>query len=137
MDDAVYVQDAESWFSFWGVDPEDDPGKRRVRIEDLRAIHESPIRLPAELATRVYRAGESGMGCFRFDVVPADDRIVHCATGDAVDLIDWPDDIDPRTIVGVGTRARAIDTGRHAGSAHYAMHGACTTTLDRRRRRGP
>jgi len=65
----VYIQDAGPWFEHWGVDPEDDSGKRNLHIDTVAEINDSPLRLGAGFATRVYEAGESGMGYCVFRLI--------------------------------------------------------------------
>jgi hypothetical protein len=84
--DLVYVVEAESYFAMWGVWPEADSAKRSLPIEEVSAIDESPLRLPAALANKVYAAGESGMGYYTFTVVLRDGTKLPYTTGDAVDF---------------------------------------------------
>jgi hypothetical protein len=64
----VYVMDAQDYISIWGVWPDEDTGKRSVPIEHVLELDESPNRLPAWAADKLYRAGESGMGYVVFSV---------------------------------------------------------------------
>lgn len=70
-DDVVYIAKAESYIAAWGVRPEDDAAKRSVSIADVVDITESPRRLPATFANRLYDSGESGMGYSVFTVCPS------------------------------------------------------------------
>jgi hypothetical protein len=88
--DCVYIVEAGAYLVKWGVWPEDDPGKRSVPIERVVTIEESPHRLPASLANRLYEAGESGMGYSLFTVEFRDGTEQAYVTGSAVDFIDPP-----------------------------------------------
>jgi hypothetical protein len=87
----VYVVEAEPYLRVWGIRPEEDPGKQSVSIESVSAIRESPYRLPAKLADKVYAAGESGMGYCVFTVKFSGGRSQAYVTGNAIDFIDPPD----------------------------------------------
>lgn len=95
----VYVQEARPWGEQWGVWPDEDTGKSEVAIGDVVEISASPMRLPPNLATKMYDAGESGMGYCRFTLVLADGNHLACTTGNAVDFVDLPDGVTPDDIV--------------------------------------
>ena len=97
--DFVYLCEAGPWFDFWGIDPEDDGEKTHIDVEDVRAIAESPSRLPARFANVMYRAGESRMGGCDFVLLLRDGRRLSCGTGNAVDFLRWPEDVSPTDIV--------------------------------------
>src|SRR5215218_6564247 len=84
--DFVYVVDAERYIPAWGIWPEDDPAKDSVPVSDVQGIEESPYRLPAELANKLYDAGESGMGYAAFTLVLRDGRRLPYVTGNAVNF---------------------------------------------------
>lgn len=84
-----------------GVYPEDDRGKRFVRIEDVLKVEDSPTRLPAQFANEIYKHGESGMGYTIFTVVFSDGERQACGTGNAVDFIRYPDGKGPEDVVAV------------------------------------
>ncbi len=60
--DTVYIESEQPYLKAWGRYPEDFNGKHWIRIEDVAEVEESPTRLPARFATRLYREVESGMG---------------------------------------------------------------------------
>ena len=60
--DTVYIVSEEPFVKHWGVYPENDPGKRWIRMEGIAEVRESPIRLPAQFANEIYRSGESRWG---------------------------------------------------------------------------
>src|SRR5262249_13038632 len=86
----VYVMAAQDYISTWGVWPEDDSGKRSVPIEQVLSLDESPNRLPAWAADKLYRAGESGMGYRVFSVRCRDGTVQAHISGNAIDFISFP-----------------------------------------------
>src|SRR5262245_3155554 len=82
--DRVYVVEAESYIRDWGVWPKEDSAKRFILIEDVASIEDSPTRLPAHLANKMYKAGESGMGYCIFTLVLSDNSRLAQVTGNAV-----------------------------------------------------
>lgn len=88
--DYVYVVDAERYIRIWGVWPSDDDAKESVSMADVVGIEDSPRRLPAVLANKIYEAGESGMGYVVFTVVLNDGRRLPYVTGNAVDFPSLP-----------------------------------------------
>jgi hypothetical protein len=99
--DTVYIVPEKPYIEHWGVYPENDSGKRWVRMEDIAEVKESPIRLPAQFANEIYRMGESGMGYTIFTVVFADGVRQACASGNAVDFIRYPTGKGPKDVVAV------------------------------------
>jgi hypothetical protein len=101
VSDIVYVVPADPYIRQWGVWPENDRGKKSVRIEDVASIEESPIRLPPKFANELYNAGESGMGYTIFTVVFSDGERHAYSAGGAVDFIRYPSGKGPANVVGV------------------------------------
>src|ERR1700733_7625734 len=99
--DTVYIVSEKSYVKQWGVYPENDRGKRRIRMEDIAEVEESPARLPAEFANEIYRNGESRMGYTIFTVVFADGLRLACASGNAIDFIRYPIGKCPKDVVAV------------------------------------
>jgi hypothetical protein len=97
--DRVYVADATTYLGLWGIWPEFDSHKRSIPIDDVRSIEESPSRIPARLANKMYQAGESAMGGCIFTLVLEDGRRVACMTGNAVDFLELPSDVTPAMMV--------------------------------------
>lgn len=89
--DGVYLIEARSYFSKWGVAPWNDSWKRHVPVERIRGLRDSPTRLPPEIADELYEHGEDGMGYCVFELVLADGRVLACQTGNAVDFVALPD----------------------------------------------
>jgi len=99
--DSVYIVSEKPYVKHWGVYPENDPGKRWIKIEDIAEVQESPIRLPARFANEIYQNGESGMGYTIFTVVFADGVRQAYATGNAVDFIRYPIGKGPKDVAAV------------------------------------
>ena len=99
--DRVYIVAEAPYIRMWGVYPEDDRGKKWIRIEDVASIAESPTRLPAKIANRLYEAGESGMGYTIFTVGFSDGTKQACAAGNAIDFIHYPENNGPKDVVSV------------------------------------
>ncbi|HTS34236.1 MAG TPA: hypothetical protein VMH04_01115 [Candidatus Solibacter sp.] len=99
--DTVYIVAEKPYIRHWGVYPENDPGKRWIRMEDVASVAESPTRLPAQFANELYKRGESGMGYTIFTVVFADGRLQACASGNAIDFIRYPTGKGPKDVVAV------------------------------------
>ena len=97
--DRIYIADATKYLGHWGIWPEFDSYKRSVPIDDVLSIEESPSRIPARLANKMYEAGESAMGGCIFTLVLADGRRVACTTGNAVDFLELPSDVTPAMMV--------------------------------------
>src|SRR5215472_16999061 len=57
--DTVYIVPEKPYVKHWGVYPENDHGKRWIRMEDIAEVKESSTRLPAQFANEIYRNGES------------------------------------------------------------------------------
>ncbi len=108
--DNVYVQEVGAYLRNWG----DDPSRPFVSAAELALIEESPIRLPAGLAEKVYNAGESGMGYVKFVVKLRDGRDIPFLTGNAVDFLNWPEGVGPGDAVDVVTHdGRSESADRH------------------------
>ncbi len=85
----------------WGVRPEDDPGKKLIRLEDVACVTASPFRLPPAFATRLYAGGESGMGYQIFTVQFRDGFEQAYLLGNLVDFIDYPQGRSPDDVVNI------------------------------------
>ncbi len=89
--DRVYVVAEAPYISQWGLYPDQDRGKSSIEIADVASITESPSRLPARFANRLYEAGESGMGYQVFTVIFSDGVKQAYLMGNAIDFIEYPD----------------------------------------------
>lgn len=86
----VYVVPEGPYIRHWGLYPQQDRPKSYISLEDVDALSESPKRLPARFANKLYQSGESGMGYTIFTVVFADGSRQAYGTGNAVDFIRYP-----------------------------------------------
>lgn len=87
----VYVVPEGPYIRHWGVYPQQDNGKRYISLSDVDSLADSPQRLPAQFANKLYKSGESGMGYTIFTVVFADGSRRAYGTGNAVDFIRYPE----------------------------------------------
>jgi len=117
--ECVYLSEAETWFRSWGVWPEDDAGKRSIKLLDIESLRESRLRLPATFANQLYAAGESGMGYTIFTVEFRDGSSSAYQTGNAVDFIDYPDGKGPTDVVRVVPHAGRNSPNRRVGPDYY------------------
>lgn len=62
-----------------------------IGFEEVARVRESPYRLPAQLADRLYAEGESGMGYTIFTLVMKDGMRVPRVTGNYVDFPALPE----------------------------------------------
>jgi hypothetical protein len=98
---AVYVMPENPYLKAWGIYPEDDPAKSWIRIEDVVGLDESPNRLPARFANKLYKNGESGMGYCIFTIVFADEYRQACVSGNAIDFVRYPIGMSAADVVDV------------------------------------
>lgn len=89
--DRVYVVPEGPYIRQWGVYPQQDHGKNHISIADVEALTDSPTRLPARFANKLYNAGESGMGYVIFTVVFADGSSQAYGGGNALDFVLYPE----------------------------------------------
>ena len=99
--DCVYLARASEWYPVWGIWPDEDSGKRELRLEEVHDLQESPSRLPARFANELYRQGESGMGYTLFEVEFADGSRIAFDNGNAIDFLAYPPGKSGRDIVAV------------------------------------
>jgi hypothetical protein len=85
----------------WGHYPQQDGGKSYISVEDVDSLAESPRRLPARFANKLYKSGESGMGYTIFTVVFMDGFRQAYGCGNAVDFIRYPEGKTPDDVVDV------------------------------------
>ncbi len=88
--ECVYIVNAQEFILYWGAWPEDDPGKKSIKIEEVDTIQESRSTIPAKFADKIYDAGESGMGYTIFTALFSDGTKKAYAAGNAVDFIEYP-----------------------------------------------
>jgi hypothetical protein len=95
----ILMIDADQWHQAWGDLIEDKDFAEQVPIQDVVRVEESAFRLPAQLASKMYAAGESAMGGSRFALILEDGRRFFCGTGAIVDFVDLPPDVTVDQVV--------------------------------------
>jgi hypothetical protein len=119
--DHVYLISQAPYIRYWGIYPEDDPGNRKVPIEDIETVTECPDRLPAKFANQIYKRGESGMGYTIFTVVFADGLREPYLTGNAVDFIEYPFGKTAKDIVKVLPHTGRDKNPRHGPNYYWCL----------------
>ncbi len=118
--DRVYLVEEEAYLRVWRTPPGEDPARRALPIEAVADVAESPTRLPARIADRLYRAGESGRDYTVFTLILASGRRLHYQTGHAVDFPQWPDDVTPDLVADVLPHQAPADFRRRTPAPHEA-----------------
>jgi hypothetical protein len=119
----VYIMPEDPYIVVWGIWPEDDSGKRSIRIDDVAVIESSHHRLPQKFAEQLYRAGETSMGGLIFTVVFDDRTRLAIATGGAVDFVDYPPGKTGANIVEVLPHVGADDLNlQQAPQYHWCLY---------------
>lgn len=127
--DRVYFVETKPYKKIWGVWPEEDSGKKCISFSEVIGVQESPYRLPAKLANKMYGAGESGMGYCIFTLILKDGRKLFYSMGNAIDFPDLPPGVSPEMVIDLlphEGRSELKDYYRknrknlpHSGSAEY------------------
>ena len=99
--DRVYVGEAFRYIQRSLIWPWNARVNRYIPLDNVSAIESSPTRIPANLASKIYSAGESGMGYCIFTLITDIGRRIPRLTGNAVDWIDLPSGIEPHNLVDV------------------------------------
>lgn len=76
-----------------------------IRFADIELIEESPWRMPATFANRLYQAGESGMGYVVYTMQLRDGRVAASLSGWLVDFPGLPEGVKGADIVAVTAHA--------------------------------
>ena len=102
----------------------EDPESRTVLpLGRVAHIEESPTRLPAKLADKIYRSGESAMGYYLFTLVFDNGEHLPCRTGDSVDFVDLPRSFADKKIVNVLPHVgqKVVPAGKPQGHSAAAV----------------
>jgi hypothetical protein len=111
--DRVYVAEAISHIFRWGFHPQ-----KSISLLDVKHVSSSPARLPAHLANKLYRGGETSIGGVSFGLVLRDGSTIWAVTGNAVDFREYPPGVSAGDVVDVVHSWQ--DRKQHAiGSAPY------------------
>jgi hypothetical protein len=97
---------AAEFIEIWGIYPDQDPGKRAVRPQEVHSIKDSRSQLPAKFANELYACGETGMGYYGFMVVFASGLRQTHVTGDLVDFIQYPTGLTKNDVLSVVPNVR-------------------------------
>jgi hypothetical protein len=77
-----------------------DKGKW-INPQAVRSVSASPFRLPSQLADKLYRAGESGMGYVIYVLALRSGETIVCASGGIVDFPELPGGVSTDDIADV------------------------------------
>ena len=107
--DRVYIVEAADFRRMWGHT------RDTVDVAEIEQIEDSPFRLPARWANKLYEAGESGMGYTLFTARLRDGSALPFFVGNAVDFPNWPPGTGPADAgVSLHSRSSADAKERHA-----------------------
>jgi hypothetical protein len=154
--DRVFVVDALSFVMTTGLWPDKVDRWKAVPLAQVAHIKESPSRLPAELANRLYKNGETAMDGVDFTITLSDGRRLGCKTGTlGLDFLEYPDGASAADVVDVkwgrfqgGTDCRRAEVSwclycfapgspqEHAQLERLARHGMIPTRDQARVGRG-
>jgi len=84
--DCIYLVAQYAYMKTWGQYP-----PHEIALENIIELRNSSFRLPAKFATKLYEAGESGMGYSIFTVKFSGGSTQACKCGGAVDFVLYPD----------------------------------------------
>ena len=97
--DRVYIIDFKDYMKLKNnILPEDD---NAIDIKNVINIQESPLRLPVQLANKMYKAGESGMGYCIFTLVLKGGKTLPYMMGNMIDFPNLPKEILPLFITDI------------------------------------
>lgn len=86
-----------------------EEGPQFISIDAVEHIEDCPHRLPADLATRIHNAGESGMGYCLFTARFSDGtKTVFNVGSSGLDFVDCPEGKSPKDIVDVVPHSGSI-----------------------------
>lgn len=117
---ALGSEDARGFHTDWWIHP-----------DEVAEVRECPLRMPAHLADKLYRAGESGMGyeIFTMDLRSGENLVF--VTGNIVDFPDLPEGVTTFDILDVHPhegRERSQREGYRSCASfrwlYYLPHGA-------------
>lgn len=122
----VLVAEAASYLEHWGAWPDELRGATAsLKADDVQSIAESPNRLPAFFANRVYTAGETSMGSHEFAVIFSDGTKYAYKAGGCVDFVLLPEGKSMVDLVDVSPG----DTGNCDGEGELPFYTWCLFSL--------
>lgn len=122
--ECVYFVEATSYFSYWGVWPEDDRMKRSISLSNVAFIASSNKRLPVKFAAQIYQAGESGMGYHTFSVNFRDGTKQSYTGGGNIDFIDYPNGLTGADIVSINAGVPSGSTPIQSPDYYWCLYSA-------------
>ncbi len=118
--DRVFLVEEAPYLRQWKIHPKEDPSRRDLPLDSIVDVDESPTRLPARFATRLYRAGESWQRFTVFTLVLENARQLPYLMGHSVDFPQWPDDVTPDLVEGVIPHEAPAEFRSRTPSPHQA-----------------
>jgi hypothetical protein len=98
----VLLADEKTFHTLTGLGhPADMRGLDWIHPADVEVVSESPFRLPAQFANKLYAAGESGMGLMIFTLIFSDKKRWECFQGNIIDFPNFPEGKFGRDVVDV------------------------------------
>jgi hypothetical protein len=93
---------------------------RAVGLDEAVSIVESPFRLPARVAQKLYDAGETGMGWHAFTLLLRDGTKLACTTGNLLDFLDLPPGVHPEDVRDAAAAdGMFVGSTERVGNAHW------------------
>jgi hypothetical protein len=119
--DRVYIQDAASLIAVSGVWPEENV----IDVVQVREVRESPSRLPASFASKIYGAGESSMGGTIFELEFGDGIRQVYKSGRLIDFLQYPEGLTSADVVrAFPHRGREAQTWLTSRDYFWCLYGA-------------
>jgi len=122
--DCVYLVEAISYIENQGLWPWELPGWEYLPLDDVLQIENSPTRLPAVIATKIARAGETRMGYHVFTLLTADGLRIPRISGNP-DWVELPNGVRPQDIIDViphEGRSKVLDSHSHGKAFAWCLY---------------
>jgi len=125
----VYVMDRDTYVQLGGIWPDPPDGTSALAIENIDWIEDSPHRLTPEIATKIYEAGETGLGYRVFTLLLENGTRLPYSTGRQVDFLELPPGVTTWDIVDVLPhvgreffQGKGFQPYTHAGSFDWCLY---------------
>jgi len=107
----AYIVDYDLFVKTWlgRTPPNEENNPMYISIDAVTSIKNSPNRLPAHLANKLYDAGETGMGYSAFKIMYDNGTSLNVVTGNAVDFVPSAVGLTPNNIIDVLPHQRSKD----------------------------
>jgi len=116
IEDRVLVMNAEWFTSVWSVDHRQ---WETLSLTDAVSFRESPSRLPAAIANRIYLDGERNMGAYAFELSFEGRPAVQFVVGSFVDFVDLPPGYGASECTTVRPLREDLDESRARRGIHF------------------